>query len=222
MYQPSHFVESRPEVLQRLVREHPFGLLVTDGPGGLAANGIPFVLDADPAGGPGVLRAHVARANPVWKEARTDRESLVVFQGPQGYISPAWYPSKAEHGKAVPTWNYIVVQGRGPVRFVDDRHWLHAFVGGLTDTHEAGRVVAEGGRGAPVWAVSDAPDDYVETMLKAIVGVEIVLTSLVGKWKMSQNRPRADREGVVAGLAQWPGDETAAMAQAVRDAGNPK
>jgi len=220
MYQPAHFVESRPEVLQRLIREHPFGLLVTDGASGLAANGVPFLHDPDPAGGPGVLRAHVARANPVWKEARSDRDSLVVFQGPQGYISPAWYPSKAEHGKVVPTWNYIVVQGRGPVRFVDDREWLRAFVTRLTEGHEAGRTAAEGGRGAPVWAVSDAPDDYVETMLKAIVGVEIPLTSLVGKWKVSQNRPRADREGVAEGLAQWPGSEAAAMAQAVRDAGN--
>jgi len=220
MYQPAHFVESRPEVLQQLIREHPFALLVTDGASGLAADGVPFLLDPDPAGGPGVLRAHVARANPVWKEARSDRDSLVVFQGPQGYISPAWYPSKAEHGKVVPTWNYIVVQGRGAVRFVDDAEWLRAFVTRLTETHEAGRVAAEGGRGAPAWAVSDAPADYVETMLKAIVGVEIVLSSLVGKWKVTQNRPRADREGVAAGLAAWPGDEAAAMAQAVRDAGN--
>jgi transcriptional regulator len=220
MYQPAHFVESRPEVLQRLIREHPFGLLVTDGASGLAANGVPFLLDPDPAGGPGVLRAHVARANPVWKEARSDRDSLVVFQGAQGYISPAWYPSKAEHGKVVPTWNYVVVQGRGAVRFIEDAAWLRAFVTRLTEGHEAGRTAAEGARGAPVWAVSDAPADYVETMLKAIVGVEIPLNSLVGKWKVSQNRPRADREGVAAGLAQWPGDEAAAMAQAVRDAGN--
>ena len=220
MYQPAHFVESRPEVLHRLVREHPFGLLVTDGASGLAANGMPFLLDADPAGGPGVLRAHVARANPVWKEARTDREALVVFQGPQGYVSPAWYPSKAEHGKVVPTWNYIVVQGRGTVSFVDDPAWLRAFVGRLTDRHEARRVAAEAGRGAPVWAVSDAPDEFVETMLKAIVGVEIPLSSLVGKWKMSQNRSRADRDGVAAGLAKGPGAAAAAMARAVRDAGN--
>jgi hypothetical protein len=118
MYQPAHFVESRPEVLQRLIREHPFGLLVTDGASGLAANGVPFLLEPDPAGGPGVLRAHVARANPVWKEARSDRDSLVVFQGPQGYISPAWYPSKAEHGKVVPTWNYMMVQARGRLRAI--------------------------------------------------------------------------------------------------------
>ena len=221
MYQPAHFVENRPEQLQRLIREHPFGLLVTDGASGLAANGMPFLLDADAAGGPGVLRAHVARANPVWKEARGDRESLVVFQGTQGYISPAWYPSKAEHGKVVPTWNYMIVQGRGTVRFVEDRDWLRGFVGRLTDVHEAGRVEAEGGRGAPAWAVSDAPDDYVETMLKAIVGVEIRLSSLVGKWKMSQNRGRATSEGVAVGLARLPGERAAALAQAVRDASPP-
>ncbi len=221
MYQPSHFVENRPEVLQRLIREHPFALLVTDGASGLAANGIPFVLDTDPEGGPGLLRAHVARANPVWKEARTDRDSLVVFQGAQGYVSPAWYPSKAEHGKAVPTWNYIVAQGRGGVRFIEDRDWLHAFVARLTDVHEAERTETEGGRGAPVWAVSDAPADYVDSMLRAIVGVEIRLTSLVGKWKVSQNRSRADRDGVADALAQRPGDQAAAMAQAVRDSGKP-
>jgi len=220
MYLPTHFAEQRPEVLHQLIHDHPLGLLITLADAGLQANPVPFFLDADPAGGPGILRAHVARANPVWKEARGDRESLVVFQGPQGYVSPAWYPSKAEHGKVVPTWNYIVVQGRGPVRFVEDRDWLRAFVGRLTDAHEAGRIEAEGGGGAPAWAVTDAPDDYVETMLKAIVGVEIRLTSLVGKWKMSQNRSRADRDGVAEGLAQSPGEVAAALAQAVRDAGN--
>ena len=192
MYQPAHFVESRPEVLQRLIREHPFGLLVTDGASGLAANGVPFLLDPDPAGGPGVLRAHVARANPVWKEARSDRDSLVVFQGPQGYISPAWYPSKAEHGKVVPTWNYVMVQARGRLRAVDDKAWLRAFVTRLTDHHEGGR--------ATPWAVTDAPADFIETMLGAIVGIEIPLSSLIGKWKVSQNRSAADRAGVAAGL----------------------
>ena len=171
MYQPAHFVESRPEVLQQLIREHPFALLVTDGASGLAADGVPFLLDPDPAGGPGVLRAHVARANPVWREARADVESLVVFQGAQGYVSPAWYPSKAEHGKVVPTWNYVIVQGRGTVRFVDDAEWLRAFVSRLTDRHEGERAAHDG---AAAWAVTDAPPDYVDTMLRAIVGVEIV------------------------------------------------
>jgi transcriptional regulator len=192
MYQPAHFVESRPEVLQRLIREHPFGLLVTDGTSGLAANGVPFLLDPDPAGGPGVLRAHVARANPVWKEARSDRDSLVVFQGPQAYISPAWYPSKAEHGKVVPTWNYIAVHAYGPLKIVDDAEWLRRLLTRLTDLHESFSAVP--------WKVTDAPDAFIDQMLKGIVGIELPLTRLEGKWKLSQNRPEADRAGTVAGL----------------------
>ena len=210
MYLPAHFEEKRPEVLHALLLEHPLGLLVTqDAAGELAANTVPFVLDADPAGGPGILRAHVARANPLWRDARTDRDSLVVFQGPQGYVSPAWYPSKAEHGKVVPTWNYVMVQGRGRLSAIDDAAWLHAFVTRLTERHE-------GTRDAP-WAVSDAPADYVATMLGAIVGIEIVLTSLTGKWKVSQNRPAADRAGVVAGLAREHGDP--ALAREVQSPG---
>ena len=199
MYLPAHFAESRPEVLRDLVRERPLGLLVTrNGDDGIDANDIPFVLDGDGDARPGVLRAHVARANPLWRTARTDVESLVVFQGPQGYVSPAWYPSKAEHGKVVPTWNYIVVQARGMLRPIDDREWVRAFVERLTTRHEGARPVP--------WAVSDAPAEYIETMLGAIVGIELVLTSLVGKWKMSQNRPMADREGVAAGIAGEQGD----------------
>ncbi|MEO7115425.1 MAG: FMN-binding negative transcriptional regulator [Caldimonas sp.] len=205
MYLPAHFAESRPEILRDLIRARPLGLLVTrNGDDGVDANDIPFVLDADDADGAGVLRAHVARANPVWRTARTDVESLVVFQGPQGYVSPAWYPSKAEHGKVVPTWNYIVVQGRGTLRVIDDREWLRAFVDRLTTRHE-------GARPSP-WAMSDAPADYIETMLGAIVGIELVVTSLVGKWKMSQNRPMADREGVAAGLAREHGESDFAAA----------
>ena len=200
MYLPAHFAETRPEVLHRLVRTHPLGLLVTqDAAGALAANSVPFVLDADPAGGPGLLRAHVARANPLWREARADSDSLVVLQGPQAYISPSFYPSKAEHGKVVPTWNYVMVQARGRLRAIDDAAWLDAFVTRLTDRHEAER--------ADPWAVSDAPADFVATMLRAIVGIEITLSSLVGKWKVSQNRSAADRAGVVRGL----GDAAAAF-----------
>jgi transcriptional regulator len=193
MYLPAHFEEKRPEVLHALLLEHPLGLLVTqDAAGELAANTVPFVLDADPAGGPGILRAHVARANPLWRDARTDRDSLVVFQGPQAYISPGFYPSKAQHGKVVPTWNYVIVQGRGRLRAVDDAPWLRAFVTRLTDRHEAPREQP--------WKVTDAPDDYVTSMLRAIVGIEIELVSLVGKWKVSQNRSAADRDGVARGL----------------------
>ena len=196
MYLPTHFEETRPEVLHELLRTHPLGLLITHGDSGLQANAIPFVLDADPAGGPGILRGHVARANPLWHEARagtqTAAESLVVFQGPQAYISPSFYPSKAEHGKVVPTWNYVMVQARGRLRAIDDAAWVRAFVTRLTERFEAPRA-------AP-WAVSDAPDDYIATMLRAIVGIEIELTALTGKWKVSQNRSAADRAGVARGL----------------------
>ena len=207
MYLPSHFEEKRPELLHALLRTHPLGLLITQGESGLQANPIPFVLDADPAGGPGVLRAHVARANPVWREARSDTDSLVVFQGPQAYISPSWYPSKAEHGKVVPTWNYCIVQGRGALRVIDDAAWVHAFVTRLTQRHEASQTRP--------WSLSDAPAEYIETMQRAIVGIEITLSALTGKWKVSQNRSAADRDGTARGLAQRAGSDAAAMAALV-------
>ena len=221
MYLPAHFEEARPEVLHELVRSHPLGLLVTLGPAGLQANPVPFILDAAPEGEgdarAAVLRAHVARANPVWREARTDVESLVVFQGPQAYISPSMYPTKAATGKVVPTWNYVMVQARGTLRVLDDAPWLHALVTRLTDRHEATRAVP--------WAVSDAPADYVDTMLRAIVGIEITLTALTGKWKVSQNRNAADRDGVAAGLhaqAEQTNDpDAAAMADQVARARTP-
>jgi transcriptional regulator len=203
MYLPAHFEESRPEVLHALIRAHPLGLLVTqDAAGALSADSVPFALDVpdapgvDPAdpigGGPGILRAHVARANPLWRTARGDVDVLVVFQGPQAYVSPSLYPGKAAHGKVVPTWNYVSVQARGRLRAVEDAAWLHAFVSRLTERHEAARA-------AP-WAVTDAPADYIQTMLGAIVGIEIVLSALTGKWKVSQNRSAADRDGVARGL----------------------
>ena len=192
MYLPKHFEETRPETLHELIRTHPLGLLVTLNEAGLQANNVPFVLDPDPAGGLGILRAHVARANPLWREARTDVEAMVVFQGPQAYVSPGWYPSKAEHGKVVPTWNYVTVQARGTLRAIDDADWVRAFVTRLTTRHEAVQ--------AKPWAVTDAPPDFVDTMVRAIVGIEIPLTALTGKWKVSQNRSAADRAGVVDAL----------------------
>jgi transcriptional regulator len=194
MYLPSHFEEKRPEVLAELVRAHPLGMMITQNAShALAANTIPFLLDADPAGGPGILRAHVARANPVWREAASEFDSLVAFQGGQAYISPSFYPSKLEHGKVVPTWNYVMVQARGKLRAIDDAEWVRTLVTRLTERHEAPR--------AKPWAVTDAPDDFIATMLRAIVGIEIVLTSITGKWKVSQNRSVADREGISRGLA---------------------
>ena len=215
MYLPAHFAETRVEVLHQLVHDHPFGMLITLGPRGLVADGVPFILDPEPA--PGVMRAHVARANPVWREARGDVESLVVFQGGQAYVSPAWYASKAEHGKVVPTWNYVTVQARGTLRAIDDAAWLRTLVNRLTDRHEADRVARA--PGAPPWAVDYAPADFVATMLKAIVGIEIALTSLTGKWKVSQNRSAADRAGVVQGLGEAGDPGLDALASEVRAPG---
>ena len=209
MYQPTHFAETRSEVLHAFITAHPLGTLITLNAGGeLQANPIPFVIDALPPGH-GVLRGHVARANPVWRETQLDVPALVVFQGPQSYISPSWYPSKSATGKVVPTWNYVVVQARGRLRAIDDVAWLRAFVERLTRRFESPRAVP--------WHVSDAPADYIDSMLRAIVGIEIELSALVGKWKVSQNRSAADRAGVAAGLsdlAECSGDaQAAAMAE---------
>lgn len=210
MYLPAQFEETRPELLHQLIRTHPLGLLVTQERGGeLVANTIPFLLEADSEGCPGILRAHVARANPLWRASRTDVESLIVFQGPQTYISPSIYPSKAVTGKVVPTWNYIMVQGRGRLHAVDDADWLRSFVARLTDRHEAPRSVP--------WTVNDAPENFIDANLRAIVGIEITLSSLRGKWKVSQNRTQLDRDGVVCGLRSQGGAEAEAMARAVAD-----
>jgi transcriptional regulator len=205
MYLPKHFEETRTEVLHALIRAHPLGALVTRSGNGLEANHVPFEVDPDPAPF-GTLRAHVARANPVWREGAG--ESLVIFQGPDIYVSPSWYPSKREGGKVVPTWNYAVVHAYGTLRAIDDAAWLRAFVEKLTDSHEAAR--------ADRWRVTDAPADYVDKMVTAIVGIELPIARLVGKWKVSQNRPAADRAGVVAGLEAEGSDTARAMAAAVR------
>ena len=190
MYTPKHFEENRPEVLQRAVADYPLGLLVTTGPSGLDASLLPFLLRPE-AKSSGTLLAHVARTNSIWRDA-ADAQVLVVFQGPAAYVSPNWYPSKATDGSVVPTWNYVMVQARGVLRVHDDRAWLRAHVTALTTRHERTQ--------ARPWAVDDAPADYVDKLLGAIVGLEIPLQSLVGKWKLSQNRPAPDREGVVQGL----------------------
>jgi len=210
MFLPKHFEETRVEVLHGLVRAHPLGALVTLGAGGLEANHIPFEIDSDPAPF-GTLRGHVARANPVWRELSRGADALAIFQGPATYVSPSWYPTKQEGGKVVPTWNYAVVHAYGPLRAVDDPAWLRAFVERLTNRHESGRT-------AP-WHVTDAPADYVDKMVTAIVGIELPVIRLVGKWKTSQNRVARDRAGVVAGLEQDGGDAARAMAALVRETG---
>ena len=210
MYIPPHFDESRIEVLHELVRRYPLGTLVTVGTdGGLVANHIPFLLGETP--GPfGLLQGHVARANPVWSESRTDGETLVVFQGPDAYISPSWYPTKQESGRVVPTWNYVAVHAYGRLRVIDDTGWVRSLVERLTATHEAAFPRP--------WAVSDAPADYLASRLRAIVGIEVVLTRLVGKWKVSQNQPEANRAGVVEGLESRGTPDAAAVADLVRRA----
>jgi transcriptional regulator len=207
MYLPRHFEETRVEVLHELIRTHPLGALVTLGRDGLDANHIPLEVDPGPA--PlGTLRGHIARANPLWRDAAGGVEALVIFQGPSSYISPAWYPTKQETGKVVPTWNYAVVHAHGALRFIDDRAWLRAFVETLTNRHEAAR--------RNPWKVTDAPADFIDTMVGAIVGLEVRITRLIGKWKVSQNRPAPDRQGVVEGLLQRGDHPAAEMADLVR------
>ena len=205
MYLPAHFEETRAAVLHALLQAHPLGLLVTtDAQGAPVVNPIPFMLM--PGRGPlGTLVGHVARANPVWQQRARAPEALVIFQGPQGYISPNGYASKAEHGKVVPTWNYAVVQARGPLVVLDDEPAALALVTQLTRRHEATQQRA--------WAVGDAPDDYIATLLRAIVCIEIPLTALVGKYKLSQNRSAADRAGLVAALQADPAPAGPTLAQ---------
>ena len=202
MYLPKHFEQTERAALSGLMRARPLATLVTLSPRGIEANHVPLLLD-ERAGPLGTLRGHVARANPLWRRAGAD--VLAVFRGPDAYVSPGWYPSKREHGKVVPTWNYTMVQARGVLRAVDDAPWLRALVGHLTNTHESAQR-------AP-WSVADAPDDYVQQMLRAIVGIEIPIDTLAGKWKVSQNRSAADREGTAQGLETI----APAMAALVRD-----
>jgi transcriptional regulator len=207
MYLPKTFEPPDAETLRQFMRAHPFGVLVTMTSTGLDANHLPFVFDAEPAPY-GTLRGHVARANPVWRECQAGTDALIIFQGPDSFISPSWYPTKQETGAVVPTWNYIVVHAHGTVRVVEDAAWLRAHVEALTDRQEAGRE-------AP-WAVSDAPADYIQKMVGAIVGIEMRISRLVGKWKLSQNRSERDRAGVVDGLLREGSESAATMADLVR------
>ena len=191
MYLPKHFEERDPEHLRRFIERHPLGSLVTTTDSGLDANHIPF-LCADIGSGAGTLHGHIARANPLWRDGVRDATALVIFRGPDSFISPSWYPSKRENTRVVPTWNYAVVHVHGVLRCVDDPAWVRSHVEALTREHEAKRE-------AP-WAVTDAPADFIEKMVTAVVGIEISITRLVGKWKLGQNRSISDRVGVVEAL----------------------
>lgn len=188
MYRTAHFAEQDPEALAALMQAAPLATLVRGGPE-LAADAIPLMAERTATGWR--LAGHVARANPLWREA-DGQPVLAIFHGAQAYVSPNWYPSKFQHGKMVPTWNYSVVQAHGRLRAIDDPRWLRTFLERLTDRHEGGRAVP--------WQVSDAPEDYLAATLRAIVGIEIEVTRLEGKLKLSQNRSADDQAGVLRGL----------------------
>ena len=193
MYVPTHFSEQRPEELVRLISHNALGALVTNGPHGLDANHLPFELHGV-AGPGGMLQAHVARANPVWQELTDGSDVLVIFRAADAYISPNWYPSKHEQHRQVPTWNYMVVHVHGRLRIRDEEQYVRGIVAKLTRTHEH-RTDAE-----KAWRMTDAPRDYIDTLVKAIVGIEVEIARVVGKSKLSQNREDRDRRGASEAL----------------------
>jgi len=206
VYIPPHFNEERVDVLHQLIREHGLATLVTYGPSGLIASHAPLVLDtSDPTVKYGTLRGHLSRANQQWRDYSPDVPALAIFAGPQHYITPSWYPAKAEHGKVVPTWNYIVVHAYGRLETYEDRESLLANVVALTTHHEASRP-------AP-WKVSDAPASYIDAQLKGIIGISLRIDRLEGKWKISQNRSATDQAGVAAALHEAGTDASIAMAE---------
>jgi transcriptional regulator len=212
MYQPPHHREDRLDVLYALIRSHPLGMLISVGPDGEPeANVVPMLLDEN-RGDKGILKCHIARANAQWKMLAENARTLVVFQGPQGYITPSWYQTKRDTGKVVPTWNYAMVQVRGRATIHEDRAWLSEQIRQLTRSQE-------GARKEP-WAVDDAPETFIDAQLKGIVGIEIEITAIEGKWKVSQNRPVEDRAGVMKGLeAENATPDAPAMAQLVKSYG---
>jgi transcriptional regulator len=213
MYQPAHHREDRLDVQHALMRAFPLATLVTNGSSGLVANHVPFLIDPE-ASRLGTLRAHVARANPQWKEFDPAQEALVIFQGAERYVTPSWYATKRETAKVVPTWNYAVVHAYGPMRAIEDEGWLRAQIGDLTRASEAAR--------AQPWAVTDAPEQFVAAMVRGIVGIEIEIARIEGKWKVSQNRPEADRRGVAAGLRENADARSGEMAELVEAFGGLK
>jgi transcriptional regulator len=203
MYIPKHFDEPRIEVMHDLIRARPLATLVTLSASGLNANHIPLLLSTEPAPF-GILRGHVARSNPMWSDLAKDVEVLAIFHGPDAYITPSWYASKQETGKVVPTWNYAVVHAYGRLRVIDDASWLRSQLEALTAHNEA--VFPD------AWAVSDAPYEYTEKLIEAIVGIEITVTKLSGKWKVSQNQPERNQASVISGLRECGNSGAASMA----------
>ena len=209
MYNPEHFQVKDQQALRNLMDDYPLATLVSLGSQGLHATHLPLLYDYRAAGF-GLLRGHMAKANPQWSDLQTEVHALAIFTGPQHYISPSWYPSKAEHGKVVPTWNYVVVHARGPMRVIHEAAWLKQNVRDLTAAHEGGFSIP--------WSPESAPPDFIDNMVNAIVGIEIDIESLDGKWKASQNRPAPDRSGVVAALTNLGTPDSLRMAKIVSEA----
>ena len=213
MYTPKHFEEPRTEIMHELMRARPLATLVTLTSNGLDANHIPLHLINTPAPF-GTLRGHVARANPLWRDFAKDVEVLAIFHGPDSYITPSWYAAKQETGKVVPTWNYAVVHAYGTLRVIDDASWVRAQLEALTDHNETNF--------SKPWSVSDAPHEYTEKLIEAIVGFEIVITRLSGKWKVSQNQPAQNQAGVIEGLSNSGVRDAEAMADLVAAGAKPE
>lgn len=207
MYIPKHNEETRTEVLDQLMRSQPLASLVTLGASGLFATHLPLVLQREDDRH-AVLRGHLARANRQWKEFSRETDALAIFSGPQHYITPSWYPEKAETGKVVPTWNYAVVHAYGPLNIIEDPAWLLAHLNSLTDTHEAVRPEA--------WSVADAPADFIATIARGIVGLEMKIERLEGKWKVSQNQTEQTRASVAEGLEALGTEDSLAMSELVK------
>lgn len=208
MYLPPAFREDKLEALHGLIRANPLATLVSTSPSGITANHVPFTLySGEGSKGFGVLRAHLARANDQALPDGTTVEALAIFLGVDHYITPSWYETKARTGKVVPTWNYIAVHASGPLRVIDDPAWVRRQIEDLTAQHE--------GRRAAPWAVSDAPADFIAAQLRGIVGIEMDVTQLRGKWKLSQNRSPEDRKGVVEGLVRDADPAGTAMAELI-------
>jgi len=208
MYIPRHNEEKRVSAMHSLIVSRPLGTLVTLGSSGLFASHIPMILEDDGSQF-GILKGHISRANPQWRDFVPTVDALAIFTGHQHYISPNWYPETRVHGKEVPTWNYVVVHAYGPLKVIQDEHWLLANVEKLTNIHEAASPIP--------WKVSDAPEDFIKSQLKGIVGLELPIQKLEGKWKVSQNRTEQERAGVVDGLAELNTPDSLAMKALVEE-----
>jgi transcriptional regulator len=207
MYVPKAFEETRPEILRSLMQRYPLAVIVADSADGLVANHVPLlVAEADQDI---VLRGHIAKANRLWQDIPEGGQVMAIFQGPQAYISPNWYPSKAEHGRMVPTWNYATVHANGTIHWKRDHGWLYEFLDAITRANETGQPQP--------WHVADSPREFIDQLMNAIVGFEIRVSKMIGKWKVSQNRDMEDRQGVISALESQADSRSMEMANLIRE-----